>query len=94
VLPGVYLLISNGEKKHRSHGAGLMIGAALLYALHLLINQRILYEAPAPSVTFYTLLSMSVTVIAAFLISSHLSQTRNFLGSTSLLAFITFPNLD
>lgn len=44
-----------------------MLGAALLYALHLPINQRVLYEAPPPTVTFYTLLSMSVVVSIAYL---------------------------
>ncbi len=68
ILPGVYLLVSNPDKKIDLLGAGLMFAAALLYALHLLINQRILYEAPAPTVTFYTLLSMSLTVSASFLI--------------------------
>lgn len=68
ILPGVYLLLSNSTQKMDYLGAGMMIGAALLYALHLLINQRILYEVPSPTVTFYTLLSMSVTVSLAFLI--------------------------
>ena len=47
-------------------GAAMMFGAAFLYALHLLINQRVLYEVPAPTVTFYTLLGMSITVLIAF----------------------------
>ncbi len=34
----------------------MMLGAAALYALHLPINQRVLYEVPAPTVTLYTLL--------------------------------------
>lgn len=68
ILPGVYLLLSNPQKSIDLIGAGLMFAAALFYALHLLINQRILYEAPAPTVTFYTLLSMSLTVTVAFLI--------------------------
>ncbi len=67
-LPGVYLLISTGTEKVDLFGAGLMLGSALLYALHLLINQRVLYEVPAPTVTLYTLLSMSATVIVAFLL--------------------------
>ena len=37
-----------------------------MYALHLLINQRVLYEVPPPTVTFYTLLAMAVTVTIAF----------------------------
>lgn len=65
-LPGVYLLISNSSEGVDLLGAGLMIGSAILYALHLLINQRVLYEVPAPTVTFYTLLSMALTVTIAF----------------------------
>jgi drug/metabolite transporter (DMT)-like permease len=67
-LPGVFLLLQSGKNPVDWIGAALMIGSAILYALHLLINQRVLYEAPAPTVTLYTLLTMSVTVIAAFLI--------------------------
>ncbi len=68
-LPGIYLLLATGHNSSIDLvGVLLMFGAAILYALHLIINQRILYEAPAPTVTFYTLLSMSVVVIVAFLI--------------------------
>jgi drug/metabolite transporter (DMT)-like permease len=67
-LPGVFLLLSNSQEKVDLIGAGLMFGAALLYALHLLINQRVLYEVPAPTVTFYTLLGMAATVTVAFLV--------------------------
>lgn len=47
-------------------GVLMMIGAAMLYALHLPINQRVLYEVPAPTVTLYTLLSMSAVVVPAY----------------------------
>jgi len=67
-LPGVYLLLRSGSSPVDWTGALLMIGSAILYALHLLINQRVLYEAPAPTVALYTLLTMSLTVIAAYLI--------------------------
>jgi len=66
-LPGAYLLIAHGESVVDLMGAGLMLGSGLLYALHLLINQRVLYEVPAPTVTFYTLTAMSITVSVAFL---------------------------
>jgi drug/metabolite transporter (DMT)-like permease len=66
-LPGVFLLVSSGEKPVDLIGASLMAGAAMLYALHLLINQRILYEVPAPTVTLYTLVSMAFTVSVAFI---------------------------
>ena len=53
-LPGVYLLISSGQRPVDLVGALMMAGSAIFYALHLLINQRILYEVPAPTVTLYT----------------------------------------
>jgi drug/metabolite transporter (DMT)-like permease len=46
-----------------------MLVAAALYALHLPINQRVLYDMPAPTVTLYTLIAMSIVVFPAFLIS-------------------------
>jgi drug/metabolite transporter (DMT)-like permease len=49
-------------------GVIFMLIAAALYALHLPINQRVLYDVPAPTVTVYTLLAMSLIVIPAFLI--------------------------
>ena len=52
-------------------GALMMLGAAALYALHLPINQRVLYEVPAPTVTLYTLLAMSAVVVPAYLLFDH-----------------------
>ena len=49
-------------------GVAMMLGSAILYALHLPINQRVLYEVPAPTVTLYTLLAMSAVVVPAYLI--------------------------
>jgi drug/metabolite transporter (DMT)-like permease len=46
----------------------MMLGAAALYALHLPINQRVLYEVPAPTVTLYTLLAMSAVVVPVYLL--------------------------
>jgi len=52
------------------HGGSvfLMLAAAALYAIHLPINQRVLYDIPSPTVTMYTLISMSAVVLPAFLI--------------------------
>ena len=49
-------------------GVGMMLIGSALYALHLPVNQRVLYEAPAPTVTLYTLISMSLVVIPAYFI--------------------------
>jgi len=67
-LPGVYLLIANSQSSIDWMGASMMIGASFLYALHLIINQRVLIDVPAPTVTLYTLIAMAITVTSAFLI--------------------------
>jgi drug/metabolite transporter (DMT)-like permease len=68
-LPAVFLLIGSSSQSVDLIGAAMMVGSAVLYSLHLLINQRILYEVPAPTVTLYTLLAMSCTVLIAFLLT-------------------------
>lgn len=49
-------------------GVAFMLIAALLYALHLPVNQRVLFDVPAPTVTVYTLLAMSAVVVPAYFI--------------------------
>jgi drug/metabolite transporter (DMT)-like permease len=49
-------------------GVAFMLIAAALYAFHIPINQRVLFDVPAPTVTLYTLISMSAVVIPAYLI--------------------------
>lgn len=48
----------------------MLIGSAM-YALHLPINQRVLYDVPAPTVTVYTLLAMSFIVVPVYFIFDH-----------------------
>lgn len=65
----VLLLTIGSGGLHAPLGAILMmIGAAALYALHIPINQRVLYEIPAPTVTVYTLLAMSAVTIPFYLV--------------------------
>jgi drug/metabolite transporter (DMT)-like permease len=62
------LLLTNVPGKSADPlGVLMMLGAAILYAMHLPINQRVLYEVPAPTVTLYTLLAMSLVVVPAYL---------------------------
>lgn len=49
-------------------GVVFMLISAALYALHLPVNQRVLYDVPAPTVTVYTLLAMSAIVIPAYFV--------------------------
>lgn len=69
ILPAIVLIMLPGHQAVDPAGALMMLGSALLYALHMLINQHILYEAPAQTVTLYTLIAMAVTVDAAFVLS-------------------------
>ena len=91
VVPGVFLLFHNPTRQIDLLGAFFMLIAAVLYALHLLVNQRILYDVPSPTVTLYTLSSMSVTVVAAFLIFRPAFPAADVSWlPLILLSFITF----
>jgi drug/metabolite transporter (DMT)-like permease len=69
----------------------MMLGSAIFYALHMLINQRILFEAPAPTVTLYTLLAMAITVNVSFLLSGHAFPVSSGIWWPVLaMALITF----
>jgi EamA domain-containing membrane protein RarD len=65
-IPAIFLIVQIGGEIVDLPAALMMIAASAFYALHLLINQRVLYDIPAPTVTVYTLLSMSVTVMFAY----------------------------
>src|SRR5258705_3017483 len=73
-------------------GMIFMLIAAALYALHLPINQRVLYDIPAPTVTVYTLLAMSLIVVPAYLIFDRSLPTQDahwlpVLGLTAVTFF-------
>jgi drug/metabolite transporter (DMT)-like permease len=67
-LPAVVLLTRAAGAPVDAGAAALMVGAGALYALHIPINQRVLYEVPAPTVTLYTLVAMTAVVVPAWLI--------------------------
>jgi drug/metabolite transporter (DMT)-like permease len=77
-LAALAVLLLTSLPSHPADAAGvwMMLGAAALYALHLPINQRVLYEVPAPTVTLYTLLSMSAVVAPAYLLFDREWPTR------------------
>ena len=90
-VPGVVLLIIASKQSVDLLGALFLLISAILYALHLLINQRILYEVPAPTVTLYTLLAMSMTVTIAFLLFDRIIPSSDYNWWPVLgLAAITF----
>ena len=68
-LPAVFLLIQANGESPSIVGVLQMLLAAALFALHLPINQRVLYDIPAPTVTLYTLVAMSSVVVPTFFFS-------------------------
>jgi drug/metabolite transporter (DMT)-like permease len=70
VIAGIsaFLLTRTNAGQIDPWGVVFMLIAAALYALHLPINQRVLYDVPAPTVTVYTLLAMSMIVVPAYLL--------------------------
>jgi drug/metabolite transporter (DMT)-like permease len=85
ILPALMLLTQIGKDGVDLLGVAMMLGSAALYALHLPINQRVLYDMPAPTVTLYTLLAMSLTVFPAFFFVPLTTQV--FTTTTSLTAW-------
>src|SRR5512136_970915 len=70
-------------------GAALMLGAGLMYAMHLAVSQRVLYEMPAPTVALYVLTAMTAVVWAAYLIHGPAAVPLAGLPPTMMLAGIT-----
>ena len=65
-LFAVYLL-STGQTTGDVHwlGVGLMLGSAFMYALHVVLSQRVMFEMPAPTMALYALTFMGLTVLIA-----------------------------
>lgn len=77
-------------------GVVFMLISAALYAFHIPINQRVLYDIPAPTVTMYTLLFMSAIVVPAYLIfdrSLPLGDNTPWLPVLGLTAVTFFSRL-
>jgi drug/metabolite transporter (DMT)-like permease len=70
-------------------GAALMLGAGVMYAAHLAVSQRVLYEMPAPTVTLYVLTSMTAVVCAAYVLHGPSTIPASGLPPTMMLAGIT-----
>lgn len=94
-LPALYFLTQAGGRGEIDLlGVGQMLGAGALYALHIPINERVLYEVPAPTVTLYTLLAMAGIVIPAYwILSPHLGRVpAQAFGPWIGLTLVTFSS--
>jgi drug/metabolite transporter (DMT)-like permease len=70
-------------------GIALMLGAGMMYAWHIAVSQRVLYEMPAPTVTLYVLTSMTFVVWVAFFIHGPSSVPATGITPMLLLALVT-----
>jgi drug/metabolite transporter (DMT)-like permease len=90
-LLGITLLTLTSSVKVDWIGVMLMLGASIMYAIHLPINQRVLYDIPAPTVTLYTLLAMSLVVVPAYLLfDRHLPAVGTPWMPIFALSLVTF----
>jgi drug/metabolite transporter (DMT)-like permease len=62
-VPAIFFLVHTGNDPIDIVGVLQMLVGSALYALHLPINQRVLYDMPPPTVTLYTLLAMSAITL-------------------------------
>ena len=100
-IPAIYLITQGNGSKIDIIGVIQMLIASALYALHIPINQRVLYDMPAPTVTVYTLIAMGAMVIPTYIFSasvnpSSLSTELQFLTTNTRVAlqelfFLSLP---
>lgn len=64
-VPAIVLLTQASMHEVDLTGAAFMLISGILFGFHIPINERVLYEVPAPTVTLYTLLSMVAVVVLA-----------------------------
>ena len=72
-----FLLTKMGHGYIDLLGVTFMLISAALYALHLPVNQRVLYDVPSPTVTVYTLIAMSAVVIPVYFIFDRTLPSAN-----------------
>jgi drug/metabolite transporter (DMT)-like permease len=69
MLLSLIMLTGFGNNVINWLGVGLMLGSALMFAGTMILSQYVLYEMPSPTVTLYTLTTMAVVVVMAWLAS-------------------------
>jgi len=69
-----------------------MLIAAALYTLHIPINQRVLHDMPPITVTFYTLLAVSIVTVPVFILSDTVTmfESGTRWGAIIGLTLVTF----
>ncbi len=66
---GIYILTQGGLGEPDWVGVGMMAIGALMYALQLVLSQRILFDIPAPTMALYSMTAMAAVVTVAWFIN-------------------------
>lgn len=65
-IGAIYLLTHGGAGPADWVGVGMMLFAAITYAVQLVLSQRIMLDIPAPTMTLYAITAMAVVVTIAW----------------------------
>lgn len=65
----IYLLSRGGLGPTDWLGIGMMTTAALMYAIQLVLSQRIMLDIPAPTMTLYAMTAMATVVTVAWFVN-------------------------
>jgi len=65
----IYLLTRGGTGPADWIGVGMMLFAAITYAVQLVLSQRIMLDIPAPTMTLYAISAMAIVVSLAWFVS-------------------------
>ena len=57
-----------------------MLGGSFMYAMHLVVNQQVLFDMPAPTVTLYTVIAMALIVVPFYGFTANLLQLGDTLA--------------
>ncbi|HEX6385084.1 MAG TPA: DMT family transporter [Anaerolineae bacterium] len=81
----IYLLTQGGLGPADWIGVGMMLVAALTFAIQLVLSQRIMYDIPAPTMTLYAMTAMAGVVTIAWLLSPTTLPLANADGWRAIL---------
>lgn len=81
----IYLLTVGGIQESDWIGEGMMLVAALTFAIQLTLSQRILYDIPAQTMTLYAMTAMAVVVTTAWFFSPTPLTTVSSAGWQAIL---------
>lgn len=65
-IAAIYLLTQGGTGPADWLGVGMMLFAAITYAIQLVLSQRIMLDIPAPTMTLYAITAMAIVVTIAW----------------------------